>query len=259
VTYKLLSPKIEYVRAALVRHKRTLPLSGVVQHYTGGGSGRSLVRWVAGKSVWKGKLVPPAKYFAHFTIYRNGHTVQQADLDEVCYHAAGLNSGRWPLMDPKAEINEFTVGIENSNYGWLIRDEKTKSFFVPKKSGQGWIKGRPYPADLPAPQSHIGDDGHTRWWEPFTEELIESNIFLVRLMVQDTPAITAGRILDHSFLSPGRKQDPGPLFPGDRIKAAAFRRPIVPGMDVGAVDDDALELFSRRDQSFDGQCLLPPE
>lgn len=188
----------------------------IVQHFTASGSGQALARWVAGKTVVKGKAVPPAKYFAHFIICRDGTIIQQAATENVVYHAAG----RFP--DGRAlageSVNHNSIGIENANYGWLIREGG--SFFLPKKVNGEWVKGKPYPQRGLPPYRGYDHMGNERWWEPFPAAQVDANATLCEYIRTLHPEVT--EMIRHSDISPDRKTDPGPLFPFKSIYDQAF-------------------------------------
>lgn len=263
---KIHSIDVEFIEAERQIGPMPLVVGGVVQHFTAGGSGRALARWVAGKSVWKGKKVKAAKYFAQFTTCRDGHIIQQADINEICYHAAGLNRGLWPNVDEHAEINDFVVGIENSNYGWLLK--KYNRFFIPKKQKDGtWEAGKPYPDKYPAPVRAVGHDGVERWWEPFTEELIDANSMLLEAIVdwvaeEQGVVLTAKEVRGHSDISPDRKWDPGPLFPMNLINDRVFGSHVHPNqvIETEDQDDELEEMLMRREYDPEQQiCMDIPE
>ena len=203
-----------------------ISVRGVVQHFTAAGDGRNVARWVAGKTKYRGQLVPPAQYFAHVITCRDGHIIQQQDFARMTHHAAGRVDPRvWDLpveyYSPEdVPVNEMSLGIENSNYGWLLYVGGV--FYIPRKTASGWEPGRRYPKTSPAPMRAYDVQGVERWWEPFTDEIIAANIEVLSRMVEVYPAINQHNVVRHSEISPDRKTDPGPLFPHDEIKAAVF-------------------------------------
>ena len=220
---------------------------GIVDHFTAGGSGRAIARWVGGLTRVKGKKVAPAKYYAPIIICRDGHVIQQSQFDVLCYHAGGLNKGRFQNADDAAEINDIALGIEHSNFGWLIKDGST--FYRPTKSGGQWVKGKRYPSSSPTPVRAPDHRGAMHYWEPFTDECIQSSIEVHREMVDTFPNIIRENVLRHSDISPDRKTDPGPLFPLEEILDAVF--------DDGD-EDEIVELEARRYYDPDEEiCLLP--
>jgi AmpD protein len=54
---------------------------------------------------------------------------------------------------------------------------------------------------------------------PFTEEQYCALTELCLLLMKRYPLITPNRIVGHSDIAPGRKEDPGPLFAWERLRA----------------------------------------
>jgi N-acetylmuramoyl-L-alanine amidase len=55
--------------------------------------------------------------------------------------------------------------------------------------------------------------------ESFPAVQIESGVELLRAIMRRHPAVTVDRITTHAQIAPGRKFDPGPLFPIAAVKA----------------------------------------
>jgi AmpD protein len=54
---------------------------------------------------------------------------------------------------------------------------------------------------------------------PFTEEQYRNLKELCLMLMERYPLITPERIVGHSDIAPGRKEDPGPLFAWERLRA----------------------------------------
>jgi N-acetyl-anhydromuramyl-L-alanine amidase AmpD len=168
--------------------------------------------------------VAPASYFAQVTTCRDGTIIQQADFDRLTYHAGGTSSEVFSDLAPGVAINEFAVGIENSNYGWLLKH--AGRFFIPRKVFESnnrhrWEPGRQYPKRLPAPIRAPDHRGEARWWEPYTDEIVDANIEVLSAIVERFD-IAREDVVEHSTVSPDRKWDPGPLFPAAEILDAVY-------------------------------------
>jgi len=220
-----------YLEAKNWRKKRRSAVTGVVQHYTAAGDGLAVAKWFAGKAVYEGKLVDAPMSSAHVIICRDGAVIQQVPLASEAFHAGEANSkGRWKGKPQPENVNHFTVGIENSNYGILT---KTRTGF--KTSSGRTYRGL-------EPQQALDHEGVERWWEPYPEALLQSNIQVLKRVVQLYPAVTRADVQSHSDVAPYRKHDPGPLFPHARILDAAFPK----SGDEPLDDDNFLVLQANR-------------
>lgn len=56
--------------------------------------------------------------------------------------------------------------------------------------------------------------------DPYTDRQYDALIRVARLLMQEYPGITIGRIVGHADVAPGRKTDPGPAFEWDRLRSA---------------------------------------
>ncbi|MCV6606138.1 MAG: 1,6-anhydro-N-acetylmuramyl-L-alanine amidase AmpD, partial [Porticoccaceae bacterium] len=55
---------------------------------------------------------------------------------------------------------------------------------------------------------------------PYSDDQYNSLVAVTHNLLAHFPAITAGRIVGHSDIAPGRKTDPGPAFDWSRYKSA---------------------------------------
>lgn len=86
----------------------------------------------------------------------------------------------------RTNINDSSIGIEIVNLGLdkkKLNSSKIKYRFIPKE-----------------------------YYLPYTDEQIEKTAFLLKKLV-DKYGIEPKHILGHSDIAPGRKPDPGPMFP----------------------------------------------
>jgi N-acetylmuramoyl-L-alanine amidase len=184
----------------------------VVIHFTAGASLESSVKSLCN---------PASKASAHVVVGRDGAIVQLVPLNIVSWHAGASTFGN------RTGLNKFSIGIEIDNAGRLT--QTASGDFVT------WFGRRVQPQD--AIQGIHRNETTPSWWHTFTETQIERVFELVDLLVQ-TYAITA--VLGHEEIAPGRKTDPGPAFPLDRLRdrlLGAGRQedaPAVPTVGVGA-------------------------
>lgn len=157
-------------------------VSLIVIHYTAGGSVESAVS----------TFTDPAKQVsAHFIIGRNGAVTQLVPLDTVAWHA-GASSWRG-----STNVNNRSIGIELVNWGLLTHENGIWC---------SWSKTK-----VPDSQVKVVGGYH---WQTYTESQIKACIDVVRYIQKVYPNC---EIVGHSQISPGRKQDPGPAFPMERL------------------------------------------
>lgn len=148
---------------------------------------------------------PRAKASAHFVIGRGGEIVQLAPCNVKTWHA-GKSS-----YYGRRNVNNFAVGIEMVNPGWLTSKDggKTGTF----------SRGAPTWDATKYGIRQVTDDAHPGhyYWMAYTNEQLEAVIELGRALKEAYPGIKD--VVGHWFISPGRKVDPNPLFPMDRVKS----------------------------------------
>jgi N-acetyl-anhydromuramyl-L-alanine amidase AmpD len=236
-----------------MRAPRRSKLAGVVIHYTGGGNGRALARWLAG---------PDARVSAHLLNCRDGHVIQQVAFENEAWHAGEKNSmGFWKGEPQPENVNRFTIGIENSNYGWLIKGIDGKFYVKRRAADGGWRAGRRYRGPHPImAKDHTGVD---RYWEPYTDAVVAANVEELKLIVDQNPDITRLDVGGHSDVSPHRKFDPGPLFPWSYVLDEVFGsgsntgqagNVLLGGAEVSG--DTSVEPREYYDEEL-GMCVLP--
>jgi N-acetylmuramoyl-L-alanine amidase len=94
----------------------------------------------------------------------------------------------------------------------------------------------------------IANPGHPGGLPPFPAEQIESVAALTKDIITRW-RIPATRVLGHSDVAPGRKVDPGELFPWDKLHAAGVGHWVPP-----AATSDG-RFFSRGDQGMPIEAL----
>lgn len=161
----------------------------VVIHFTAGGSAESSVKHLS---------APDMKASAHVVIGRDGAIYQLVGFDRIAWHA-GESSWKG-----RAGLNHYSIGIELDNAGQLT------------KSGDGFVSwfGRRYAANEAIEAKHRNQAGLS-FWHTYSEEQIEACFGLCRALAK-TYAIQT--IVGHEEIAPGRKTDPGPAFPLDRLR-----------------------------------------
>jgi N-acetylmuramoyl-L-alanine amidase len=163
--------------------------SGIVIHYTAAGSGKGSANYFAGKA---------AGVSAHFVIDRDGTVYQCVSLKDKAWHA-GVS--QWPTGTKQKNCNDFTIGIELANWGWLTKDSAGKVLTYTKAVFNGptvEIKGK--------------------LWEVYPEAMIESLKSVLAIVSTKTGIqINSTNVVGHEHIAPTRKTDPGPAFPWSSI------------------------------------------
>ena len=136
---------------------------------------------------------------AHFVVERDGTITQMVSTNRKAFHA-GVSS--WKGV---SYLNSCSVGIEIVNPGKL------------DASGNAWFGLAADPSEITAKATPNHGSGY---WLPYTPEQIEAVTGLCRALVEEYP--DCNEILTHWEISPGRKIDPGPLFPLDHLRRAVF-------------------------------------
>jgi len=190
----------------------------LVYHFTGSGDldppGRSIRSVEAAESVptadrdtvdWF--LNPRASASAHVIIGHNGRTIQMVPFNRMAWHAG---KSAWLGL---SGLNRHSIGIEICNWGALQKTERG-SFLN--------YLGR----EVKTQVVHLQHKNETspRYWEAYRSEQIAKAIELGTLLVE-----TYGLedVIGHDDIAPRRKNDPGPAFPLERIRAKIFGRPEV--------------------------------
>jgi N-acetylmuramoyl-L-alanine amidase len=170
----------------------------LVIHYTAGRSARESISFLATKK---------AEASAHVVIARDGAITQMVPFDRVAWHAG---RSKWEGV---VGLNGYSLGIELDNAGWMKRGANGK-----------WIScfGAAYPESEVSEAVHKNEKT-ARGWHEYTPRQIEAALELSKLLVR-TYGIRD--VIGHDDISPGRKQDPGPLFP-----MASFRKKVMGGRD----------------------------
>ena len=161
----------------------------VIIHFTAGRDAKSSVRTLRD---------PAVKASAHLVIGRDNSITQLVPFDTISWHAGRSSWGNMIGM------NKYSIGIEIDNAGKL------------NKQGDEFLSwfGKSYKKDEVFEGVHRNED-EMSYWHRYTEKQIEQVANICRLLA-DTYNLTL--ILGHEEISPGRKVDPGPAFPLDRIR-----------------------------------------
>lgn len=175
----------------------------IVMHYTasGGDTGQ-------GDADFLTSLGAPAS--AHLVVGRGGDVRQIVPFDRKAWHAGKS------IWRGRANVNDFSIGIEIDNWGRL---SKTAAGEIVSYTG-----ARIDPAKA-VERTHKHETAPA-WWEIYPEAQLTSLVALTRLLLATYPTIN--EIVGHDDVAPGRKSDPGPVFPMERFRSLVEGRADAP-------------------------------
>ena len=153
--------------------------------------------------------------------------------DALVLHYTGMADGPSALRrlrDPAAEVSSHYVVAEDGTVVQLVPEAR-----------RAWHAGRSaWAGETDLNSASIGieivNGGHDFGLPPFPAAQIEALVALARDIL-DRRGIAACRVLAHSDIAPGRKQDPGERFPWRRLAEAGVGLWVPPAADDGAAPD----------------------
>lgn len=167
----------------------------------------------------------------------------------IILHYTGMPSAeralKW-LCDPESGVSSHYFVFEDGRVAQLVEEDR-----------RAWHAGQSFWAGETDINSRsigieIANPGHEFGYVPFPDEQIAAVIGLCRDVLSRHP-IPPERILAHSDVAPLRKEDPGELFPWDRLHAAGVGHWVPPAPIVAG---SALQAGDRRDAVADFKAGL---
>jgi N-acetylmuramoyl-L-alanine amidase len=138
--------------------------------------------------------------------------------DLLLLHYTGMSSAEAALhrlCDPAAEVSAHYLVMEDGAIVQLVpEDRRAHHAGVSSWAGETDINSCSIGIEIVNP-------GHDGGLPPYPEEQIAAVIDLCRAIV-DHWEIPGDRVLAHSDVAPSRKEDPGELFPWDRLAGAGI-------------------------------------
>lgn len=135
-------------------------------------------------------------------------------LDMIIIHYTdmeGAEDALEKLCSPESKVSaHYLISKEGDIYQMVNDSQRAWHAGVSQWDGETDINSRSIGIELDYP-------GHTNGLCPYPDEQIHSLIALCKTL-QEKYIIPTNRILGHEDVAPGRKQDPGPYFPWDKIK-----------------------------------------
>lgn len=136
-----------------------------------------------------------------------------AAVDILLMHYTGMKTADEALArltDPAAKVSaHYTVGSDGRVFRHVPEDRRAWHAGVSWWAGERNVNARSIGIEIVNP-------GHEFGYVPFVDEQIEAVIELSRGILARHP-IPPGRVLGHSDVAPARKEDPGELFPWQRL------------------------------------------
>ncbi len=142
----------------------------------------------------------------------------QTGVDMILLHYTGMRTGREALArltDPATRVSAHYL-IEEDGRVFVLVPEERRAWHAGVAAWEGIrdINARSIGIELVNP-------GHEFGYRPFPDRQITALIALIYDIRRRWP-VPDCRILGHSDVAPLRKQDPGELFPWDRLAAAGI-------------------------------------
>ena len=161
----------------------------IIIHFTAGRDARSAIKTL---------VDPKVKASAHLVVGRDGSITQLVPFNQIAWHAGKS------AYEGRTGFNDFSIGIEIDNAGRL---EKQGDRF------HSWF-GREYPQADVYEGVHRNESEST-FWHRYQEQEIAIVSEICSLLIRAYPI---KQILGHEEIAPGRKTDPGPAFPLDKLR-----------------------------------------
>ena len=139
-------------------------------------------------------------------------------IDMLVLHYTGMKTSDEALArltDAKAKVSaHYTIDRSGRVYRHVAEARRAWHAGVSFWAGEKNVNARSIGIELVNP-------GHEFGYQPFPEPQIAALIKLAQAILARHP-IPASRVLGHSDVAPGRKTDPGELFPWPRLAAAGI-------------------------------------
>jgi N-acetylmuramoyl-L-alanine amidase len=144
------------------------------------------------------------------------------------------------LRDPEAGVSCHYLVAEDGQVLRMVPEEKRAWH-----AGRSWWRGIRN-VNSASVGIELVNPGHEFGYRPFAEEQIDALIPLVSA-IKERHHITRGNVVGHSDVAPTRKQDPGELFPWNRLARLrlALPRPTQNLMDPNWTDAGFLLALER--------------
>jgi N-acetylmuramoyl-L-alanine amidase len=141
-----------------------------------------------------------------------------APIDMLVLHYTGMPTAEAALMrltDPAAKVSaHYTIDEDGTIYAHVPEARRAWHAGISWWGGETDINARSIGIELVNP-------GHEFGYRPFADAQIAALTTLCHGILMRHP-IPSARVLGHSDVAPARKQDPGELFPWERLAKAGI-------------------------------------
>ncbi len=145
----------------------------------------------------------------------------EGPIDILVMHYTGMKTAEEALArlcDPEAKVSShYTIDCDGTVYRHVSEDRRARHAGVSYWAGVRDVNSRSIGIEIVNP-------GHEFGYIPFAEPQIAALTDLSLEILARHPAIAPSRIVGHSDVAPNRKQDPGELFPWQRLAEAGIGR-----------------------------------
>jgi N-acetylmuramoyl-L-alanine amidase len=134
-------------------------------------------------------------------------------ISMIVLHYTGMEDGQSAidrLRDPTAKVSAHYLVAEDGTVLRMV-DEAQRAWHAGKSRWRGIEDVNSASIGI-----EIVNPGHEFGYRPFAEEQIDALLPLVA-GIKERYSITRGNVVGHSDIAPTRKQDPGELFPWNRL------------------------------------------
>ena len=163
-----------------------------------------------------------------------------AAIDMLVLHYTGMKTADEALerlFDPDAKVSaHYTIGTDGRIYAHVPEERRAWHAGVSFWAGEANVNGRSIGIELVNP-------GHEFGYVPFAEAQIAALIDLCGGILS-RHRIRSKQVLGHSDVAPGRKMDPGELFPWARLAQSGIGRwPALNERAIGEKPEAALARY----------------
>lgn len=146
------------------------------------------------------------------------HDARNAPIDMLVMHYTGMENASFALSrlcDPHAKVSShYTIDEDGTIYAHVPESRRAWHAGTSFWAGETNVNARSIGIELVNP-------GHEFGYHPFAQAQIVSLTALCQDILR-RHAICRARVLAHSDVAPARKEDPGELFPWQRLAAAGI-------------------------------------